>query len=67
MMNGVFATLQLEPEIEHIQVNIDDLRHFAWMAPGAFIAAADIEARDFAWAETQNERRRRRLAKQNAA
>ena len=64
VMNGVFATLQLEPEIEHIQVNIDEPRHFAWMAPGAFIAAADIEARDFSWAETQNERRRQRLAKQ---
>lgn len=64
VMGTVLATLQETPEISHIPVIIDEPRHFAWMAPGAFVAAADNEARDFSWAETQNERRRQRLAKQ---
>jgi hypothetical protein len=63
VMGGVLAALQLEPEIEQFQVNIDEPRHFAWMAPGAFIAAAHIEARDFSWATEQNERRKQRDAR----
>lgn len=63
VMGGVLAALQLEPEIEQFQVNIDEPRHFAWMAPGAFIAAAHIEARDFSWATEQNERRKQREAR----
>lgn len=67
VMGAVVATLQEAPEISHIPVIIDEPRRWAWMAPGAFVEAADIEARDFSWAETQNERRRQRLAKQTAA
>jgi len=67
VMGDVLATLQETREISHIPVIIDEARRWAWMAPGAFVEAADIEARDFSWAETQNERRRQRLAKQTAA
>jgi hypothetical protein len=67
VMGGGFATLQTEPQISDIPVIIEEARRWAWMAPGAFVEAADIEARDFSWAETQNERRRQRLARQKAA
>lgn len=67
VMGGVLAALQEHPEIEHIHVNIDEPRHFAWMAPGAFISAADIESRDFSWAAEQNERRRQREARKKQA
>jgi hypothetical protein len=67
VMGAVLATLHETPEISHIPVNIDEPRHFAWMAPGAFVAAADLEARDFSWSEAQNERRRQREAKRRQA
>lgn len=67
VIEGVLAALQETPEIGHISITLDEPRRFAWMAPGAFVEAADTAARDFSWAETQNERRRQRLAKQKAA
>lgn len=67
VMNGVFGTLQETPEIEHIQVILNEQRHFAWMAPGAFVAQADDEARDFSWAANQTQRRREREARRKQA
>lgn len=63
VMNERKGTLQEEPEISHIPVNIDEPRQFAWMAPGAFVSQANLEARDFSWADKQNERRHQREAR----
>lgn len=60
VMEAPEATLQEEPEIGHIPVNIEEPRRFAWMAPGAFSATVDLAAQDFSWAEKMNERRRQR-------
>lgn len=67
VMDGGFATLQETPEIEHIPVTLSEPRHFAWMAPGAFVAQADLEARDFSWAANQTERRKQREARNKQA
>lgn len=67
VMDGAFTTLHETPEIEHIPVTLNEPRHFAWMAPGAFVAQADDEARDFSWAANQTQRRREREARRKAA
>lgn len=67
VMNGDFATLHEPHEIEHIPVTLNEPRHFAWMAPGAFVAQADDEARDFSWAANQTQRRREREARRKQA
>lgn len=62
-MVGVLDALHETPEIGHIPVNIEEPRRFVWMAPGAFMAQADHEARSFDWALKRNEQRRQREAK----
>ena len=62
-----FATLHETAETGHIPVILNEPRHFAWMAPGAFVAQADEEARDFSWAANQTQRRREREARRKAA
>lgn len=63
VMDDGFATLHEQGEIGHIPVTLNEPRHFAWMAPGAFVAQADDEARDFSWAANQAERRKQREAR----
>lgn len=65
--NAENGTLHDRPEIEHISVNIEELSPRSWMAPGAFSAVADLEARDFSWSEMQNARRREREARKRQA
>lgn len=67
VMGLAFGTLHETGEIEHIQVILNEPRHFVWMAPGAFVAQADHEARDFSWAANQTERRKQREARNKQA
>lgn len=67
VISGDIGTLHETPEIEHIPVTLNEPRHFAWMAPGAFAAQAYLEARDFSWAATQTEKRKQREARNKQA